>query len=283
VEWSPDSQWLAVYNRFGDSHQFLVMNAEGTDLQPLGTDSVHQSSWGWSPDSDVYYLDADLRVVRHSPVQNADRLVCDPRDLPGFLEELTPESGKLTVSPDGRFITVSVLAREDRSARGYRPDEEGDRDQVISFVLRSDGSGPQLIHQYLLGASRSISVPGFLWSPDGRHLYFLEPRSRDRVLHWSADSAAVTPVRLPVALGRGYIRPLPKSSGLLLWESGQFWRLSNQGQIERLGPDLIRTLRSSRIVDATDRTLIVEWANDQERDFLAAVDFETGEVTRIYP
>ncbi len=283
VEWSPDSQWLAIYNSFGSAYQFLVMNPEGSDLQPLATDSLVQGSWGWSPDSDVYYLDADLRVMHHSPAQNAGRLVCDPRDLPGFPEEMTPESGSLTVSPDGQFITVSVLAREDRSAVGYRPGGDADRDQVISFVLHSDGSRPQLIYRDVLGASRTIPDPGFLWSADGRHLYFLEPRSRHRVFHWSADSAAVTPVRLPVALGRGYIRPLPKSSGLLLWERGQFWRLNSEGQIEPLGPDLIRTLRSSRIVDATGRALVVSCTEGQERDFLAVVDFETGEVTRIYP
>jgi hypothetical protein len=285
VEWSPDSQWLAVYNSFGAAHQFLVMNAEGTDLQPLGTDSLIHGSWGWSPGSDVYYLDADLRVMHHSPAQNAGRLVCDPRDLPGFPEEMAPESGTLTVSPDGRFITVSVLAREDRSAAGYRPGGDADRDQVISFVLHSDGSSPQLIYRYVLGARRTIPNPHFVWSADGRHLYFLEPHSRDRVFHWSADSAALTRIRLPVALSRGSMELLPRSSGALLWEQGQVWTLDNQGQIEPLPSDLSQTLGFSRFVgfDAVGRALILKGLEAEPGNFLAAVDLETGEVTRIYP
>jgi WD40 repeat protein len=284
VEWSPDSQWLAVYKRFGDAHQFLVMNPEGTDLQPLGTDSLHRGFGGWSPDSDVYYLDADVRVMHHSPAQNAGHVVCDPRDLPGFPDDTAPESGGLTVSPDGRFITVSMLAREDSSSRGNRPREDSDRGGVFSFVLRADGSHSDLVYR---SAARPTTVdsPGFLWSPDGSHLYFLEPRSRDRVFHWSAASAALASIRLPVALSRGYIRPLPDSSGLLLWEQGRVWTLDNQGQIEPLRPDLSRTLGFSRIVgfDAAGRALILKGLEAEPGNFLAAVDLETGEVTRIYP
>jgi len=283
VEWSPDSQWLAVYNRFGSAPQFLVMDPEGSTLQPLATDSMIQESWGWSPDSDVYYLDADVRVIRHSPAQNAGHLVCDPRDFPAFPDGTTPDVGSLTVSPDGRFITVSILARENRSAERYRSDEDTRVDQIVSFLLHADGSHPQLIYQDPLGVSTRIHNPGFFWSPDARHLYFLDPRSRDRVFHWSAADEALSRVRLPVPLSRGYITALPDSSGMLLWEEDQTWTLDNQGHIEPLPPDLTRSLHTSSIVgfDAQGRAIFPR-ANETGYS-LVALDLHTGDITHIYP
>lgn len=283
VEWSPDSRWLTVYNMFGDKHEFLVMDPQGRDLRRLATKSLLGGSWGWSRDSAVYYLDAGLRVVRHSPVQNANHLVCDPRDFPEFPKGTAPEAGTLTVSPDGRFLTVSLLVRESRSAREYRSGGDADGDQVVSFVLRADGSQPQLIYRNLLGRSSTISNPGFFWSPDGRHLYFLEPKLRNSVLHWSAQRAVVGRIPLPVSLTRGYIRLLPHSSGLLVWQERRAWTLDDREQLRPLQRDYLRWLDISSIVgfDAAGRAIVPR--AEEVGHSLVSLDLATGETTRIYP
>ena len=283
VKWSPDSRWLTVYNCFGDKHEFLVMDPQGRELRRLATKSLLGRSWGWSRDSAVYYLDAGLRVVRHWPVQNANHLVCDPRDFPEFPKGMASEAGTLTVSPDGRFLTVSLLVRESRSAREYRSGGDADGNQVVSFVLRADGSQPQLIYRNLLGRSSTISNPSFLWSLGGRHLYFLEPELRNSIFHWSAERAVVGRIPLPVSLRRGYIRLLPHSSGLLVWEERRAWTLDDREQLRPLQRDYLRWLDISSIVgfDAAGRAIVPR--AEEVGHSLVSLDLTTGETTRIYP
>jgi Tol biopolymer transport system component len=92
VAWSPDGQWIAFRSDGSPDALLRVIHPDGTDLRTLTTGPADSDAFAtirWTPDSSriVFHRDGIWTV-----------------DLDENVEQLSPEGGYPTVSPDGRWV-----------------------------------------------------------------------------------------------------------------------------------------------------------------------------------
>lgn len=188
--WSPDGTRLAfVSDRQGKADLWIHDITTGTDTRI--TDSPEDVMFpAWSPDGrQIAFLLSDARNVWGTAV-----LSTVSADKPGAVKRLhTPLSapGKPTWSPDGLRIALSVL----------QPYSSRFREGISKILLVSPAGQPDryispLVNRTL--ATRGKNGP--VWSPDGRHMAYIQ----DGVL-WTVPvqpdgTAAGQPRQLTTAL-----------------------------------------------------------------------------------
>ncbi|UCC69370.1 MAG: ABC transporter permease subunit [Armatimonadota bacterium] len=298
AEWSPDASWLTVRGRSSGDEVLLLMHPDGSEQRLVallagGLGSIFSyvgRSWDWSPESDALYtLDPNGRLMRHSLAAGGSQTVWDPGALHLASQRRTAASGVISVSPDGRSIAVALISLPDRYTRmelesGFRRARIEREAVLLVFVVSADGSGRLLIRQ--IPAPANLRDLSFTWSPDGRRLYFVDPRADSRtLLQWSEAAGEATPVPLNLRPGWPQLVPVPEMGGVMIWDVGRLWLANDGGEVIAFPNERVRATVADYYPMGLDNRgrLIVRtfWADEPQ--IIAAVDLHTGESTPIYP
>ena len=298
AEWSPDASWVTVRGRSSGNEVLLLMHPDGSEqrlvaLLPGWLGSVPSyvgRCWDWSPESDALYtLDPNGRLMQHSLAAGGAQTVWDRSALGLAPQRRTAASGVVSVSPDGRSVAVALISFPDRYTRmeiesGFRR-RDAVRDGLIQvFMIALDGGRASLICESPLSVNmRSAS---FTWSPDGRRLYFVDPRPDSRtLLQWSEAAGEATPVPLNLRSGWPQLVPVPEMGGVMIWDGGRLWLASDSGEVIPFPNERVR----AAVTDyypmglANRGRLMVRTYSADEPEIIAAVDLHTGDLTHIYP
>ncbi|HEX5369786.1 MAG TPA: hypothetical protein VFY10_10275 [Dehalococcoidia bacterium] len=148
ASWSPDSKQLVVTLGRGPAPQLFTLNADGTDLRPIGVDEGVEPSWSH-----------DGRTITFTTARDiADLFSFDTQTH--AVRQLTHELGFdafVSWSPDdSQFLFIS-----DRTGR-----------QEL-YVMRPDGS-----NVVNLSKPSGLSILRASWSPDGKQIVFFSQDSR---------------------------------------------------------------------------------------------------------
>jgi outer membrane protein assembly factor BamB len=191
--------------------------------------------------------------------------------------------GWLTSSPDGREVAVALTA--------VRPVHQslgpGERTRHLLLVLAADGSSASVTQ--VSEDARSFFTGDLAWSGDGRTLYFVSGSSSGRLgakmraTVWRAGTGRTAAVTLPGREGLAWTAVLPDGR-LFLWSGSRAWMMDPDGRVTRLPTSAETALADSNLagVDRQGRLIVGKWKGD-EPSYLAALDLNTGKLTRIYP
>jgi hypothetical protein len=147
--WSPDGRTLVFESNLEGKYTLFVINADGSGLRRLTSDSSENTQPNWSPDG--------RRIVFSSNRSGTTELYTMNADGTGVTRLTSMGAGawyQSSFSPDGKWVTFQG-----------RPDNAWTRDRV--FVIGADGAGLRLLSDSALGAE------GPRWAPDGRTVRFL--------------------------------------------------------------------------------------------------------------
>jgi dipeptidyl aminopeptidase/acylaminoacyl peptidase len=238
----------------------------------------------FAPSGDVVYTQTDDgALVRH----DLARGTADTIWRPSRANWNSPQ--QLTVSPDGRRIAVSMTV-----APEVRLLPSGERTTVSSldelFVVSSDGSRSSLVDAQPRRTERGMTMDMLTvlgWSPDGRSLLYLRTYGAGRVyltraLSWrEGGKALVTSFELPMGPWQSATAP---DGSMLIVSKLTAWVIAPDGRARRLGETVAAAFGNTNLVgiDAEGQAILETPANGNH-SYLAALDLNTGKLTRIYP
>ncbi len=150
---SPDGKWIAFRSQ-RDGGGIFVISATGEPVRRL-TPSGHFYHPAWSPDG------LEILCTRENVVDPAER-TAGPRQLWAF----TVGAG------EGRLITSDDAAQPQWSPRGHRIACWGNRQKTHRDIWTMPASGGEPVD--VTNDEHLDWNP--VWSPDGKHLYFLSDR-----------------------------------------------------------------------------------------------------------
>lgn len=148
--WSPDGRKMVFESNLEGKYTLFVINADGTGLRRLTSDSSVNTQPNWSPDG--------RRIVFSSNRSGNTELYTMNADGTGVTRLTSMGRGawyRSSFSPDGKWVAFQG-----------RPDNTETRDRV--FVIGVDGSELRLVSDSALGAE------GPRWASDGRTIRFLQ-------------------------------------------------------------------------------------------------------------
>ena len=147
-EWSPDGRTLIFESTLAGNSSIYAINADGTGLRRLTTDTAESYQARWSPDG--------RRIVFSSERDGGTQIYTMNADGSGAVQLTSFPGGgyyQSSFSPDGNWIAFQG-----------RPDNRETRDRV--WAMRSDGSQLRLLSDTTKGAE------GPEWLADSRTLRF---------------------------------------------------------------------------------------------------------------
>lgn len=213
---SPDGKKILYQRNFMDimtdesTSRLWVMNADGSDNQPLTGKDTAESNASWSPDSE--------QVIFTSKTEHGSEifLYWIASDKTARLTQLDGSPKNLAWSPDGQQIAFAMKVAEEApmlvSAPAKPDDAEWAEPARITTRLKyeQDGSGyiePGFTQYFVVsrlgGAVRQVSSGEFQhssapsWTADGNSLVFSGNRNED----WEHDFANSEVYRLNIASG----------------------------------------------------------------------------------
>jgi hypothetical protein len=140
-----------------------------------------------------------------------------------------------------------------------------------------------------------------VWSGDSSTLYCVSTvgddwqTARDQVAVWRVGQAKAKLVTLPLR-GTGIAEVTALHDGRLIVEQGvQHWLIGSDGSARRVGGATGKALTNTHIagVDKHGRLIVEKWEVEERlvqgvpdaglASYLAAVDVDNGQMTRVYP
>jgi TolB protein len=165
-DWSPDGSKIIFDRESPSSDAIFIMNADGTGLIEVGSDTCTGACLGnsdpsWSPDgSKILFeqaegpiLPSDIATQVGLWVMNADGT--HPVQLTQLQTPTSSEDSQPAWSPDGKRI---VFTRINTTAEHFN-------EQAL-FIISRDGTGLKQMTSWELAAG------GAQWSPDGKRILF---------------------------------------------------------------------------------------------------------------
>ena len=294
VSWSPSGSWLAVAVGSDAGKWLLAMRPDGGEVmgsrllaaeEALGLGLGHD--WEASGKA-IYLLDEEAKLVRWTLPKGSKETVWRPDRGP---KGTSWEAGAVSVSPDGKWIAVSLqtpvhspvrLSRLENGKLVQRvlPAPAG---QVVAWrvaVVAADGSGEMVLWDD--SNSPNYQMPGFTWSADSSRLYFVVPT---KLMYWEAGEQEPRSVEgLPADFSR-QMAAVPEANELLIWRGprGQpVLAVGNDGRAKSLANTRVQEAsRGNGLLglDAEGRAVLYHY----ERPALSTLDLSTGDLKQIYP
>jgi hypothetical protein len=324
VEWSPDGSWVSVLTERRHPRMasaitalgqplggdvLLVMKPDGREARcvdiwrPSGAFQGRRHAWGQGRSRGaIFTLERDGRVLRHDLSSRRVETIWngpETSDVPG---EYVWEGGDISVSPEGRLISVILIgAPAPQLPGGFSSPPAGSAMAGWShfvFILATDGSRHLLIHQgkettEWISQSRHLG-----WSPDGRSLYLeihwpqesLPRRHRGRVaqvrvFRWREGEARAAPYEFPPGS-----QPPGPGDRLLKSPYGDTWLVDEKGELRPFPFERVISLAAGVIrypgynllgLELDGRAILQETAPFTGR--IIAVDLARGKVEKVYP
>jgi Cu-processing system permease protein len=290
AEWSPDASWLAIQEA-STRPRLLLMRANGKQARviPLsrfpGEFAPNQlgRSWAWaSSGRAIYCLKKGWLLLHHDLGTGGSREIWRTKvRLPGR------HTGGISVSPNGRWIALALLARSDELLKELRsPSPDASVPLLAAMVVAEDGSEthPVIIASPRLGFRQQVQL---LWSFDSQRLYVFLSGGRPALLRWQEGEGFASPLGLPQGLWVKQVALLPGDDELLLWGYNGIYLASKSGEVRPLPDSYLWPLSGGHDligVDARGRAIITPWPLEQgwPRE-LKAIDFKAARVRPLYP
>jgi DNA-binding SARP family transcriptional activator len=172
LSWSPDGQQI-VFNAGSDfevtqrhDRRLYIINADGSDLRHIFSESIHGAATAWSPDGQWIAFDHKCELwIIHPDGSGAQKLFGE------FDKLCTRHFGW---SPDGQWI--ALLSTE------YVPFPLPEK----AWVINRDGTASRVVHSF----EQRLDLGLIGWSPDGQHIACVREYDGEReVLLINADGS----------------------------------------------------------------------------------------------
>ena len=307
MQWSPDSKWLGITVPQWESNSMrvlflgldgrvaLAINTAGWFLRGAGRDS-----WSFARGSDaVYALGRGGAVTQYELPGGGSHELWTIAAAGLDAEDWFTQDGSIAVSPNGRHVAVALTVNE-QPAHQPRLGPAGRRSGVVRSLIAvfEPGAGGGTVIRFADELTRYRTL---VWSGDSTTFYCVSTvgdewgSARDRVAVWRVGQERAKLVTLPVrAMGAPEVVAL--ADGRLIEEQWkQHWLIGKDGSATRVGGAAGKALTNTHIagVDKQGRLIVEKWEGEERvvqgvpdaglASYLAAVDVDSGQLTKVYP
>ncbi|MFB3879834.1 MAG: ABC transporter permease subunit [Armatimonadota bacterium] len=305
VEWSPDGKWIVGTAPEWEASNVRVplLGLDGRverEISVLGRYWSYGDPWVFSPDGGAIYAFGEEGVVTRHDLATAESDEAWSAAKAGFSSsDWYLRNPRLAVSPDGRRLAIAAtFFPSDRRSRSG-PSSWAEALDVL-LVASTDGSHSTLVSREPWRRERGVAMEWettLTWLGDTGALLYLRPYGESGVYHVSAlqwrEGERTVPSVLQTPMGPWESATLPDGRTLIVAREGA-WLLHTDGRFERLSGRVRAAFEDAELagIDARGRAIVAkawaeEWgelgAHTHLASYLAAVDMETGEMTRVYP
>jgi len=304
IEWSPDSKWIGSVTPEGESNKLrvLLLGLDGRvqrEITALGWYGSQGDPWSFAPGGDaVYALGGEGGVTRYELANGESHEVWSAKAAGLDAKDWFVRDASLSVSPSGGRIAVALTAYERRghpAQIGYAGGRTTSR-SLIAVFEPDTAEARVVLTSGELTRSRTL-----VWSGDSTTLYCVSTvgdqwgSARDRVAVWRVGQERAKLVMLPVR-GMGIPEAIALADGRLIekqWK--QHWLIGKDGSATRVSGATEEALANTQIagVDRHGRLIVEKWQGEERwvhgvpgvrpASYLAAVDVDTGKLTKVYP
>ncbi len=297
VRWSPDSKWISMATQeesfYGGAARIFFLGLDGVVRRELVVidrfDSYTLSqAWDYAPTGDtVYAVSPDGVLERHDlatgklqEIWTIKAASLDPKDW--FLW------ANVAVSPDGRHIAMSLSMQPNPEHYVPTSNHGAKKWRFFFLVFKIEGRETRIVYK----EEGPRSVGPLLWSHDGRTLYRVASIAYDR----QTTAAPVTTWRVGESETRSITLPTPGYSDAALLQDNRLlvrrfldkrneaWLFSPDGRLVAVARRTQEALDKSYPVGVDKRgRLIVSKGEGMQPNYLAALDVDTGKLTKVYP
>jgi hypothetical protein len=304
IKWSPDSKWIGSVTPEGESNKLrvLLLGLDGRvqrEITALGWYGSQGDPWSFAPGGDaVYALGGEGGVTRYELANGESHEVWSAKAAGLDAKDWFVRDASLSVSPSGGRIAVALTAYERRghpAQIGYAGGRTTSRSLIAVFQPDTGETRVVLVSDEV---TRSQAL---VWSGDSGTLYCVRTAgddwqtARDQVAVWRVGRAEASVITLPMR-GTGMAEAAVLPGGRLIVERGaQYWVIASDAHARRVVGGIEQALTGATIAgaDVQGRLLVTKWEGEERwvegvpgvrpASYLAAVDVDTGQVTKVYP
>ena len=312
AEWSPDSKWIGLVTPEWESGRarILIVGLDGSLRREVTVTALGGwreyggwgTAWDYAPTGTVVYaLGNDGAVTRHELASGKAEEVWTIRAVGLEPGDWSLRNGSLAVSPDGKRVAVALTAYGRPDRRPQRVLESGRREvpaRSLIAVFEPDRAATRVVRSW----DEIAREQGLLtWTADGTTLYCVATvgddwqKTRDQVAVWRVGQAKAELVTLPLR-GTGMAEAAVLPGGRLIVQRGaQYWVIGSEAHARRVVGRMEQALTGASIagVDRHGRLLVTKREGEERwvhgvpgvrpASYLAAVDVDTGKLTKVYP
>jgi hypothetical protein len=309
ARWSPDGKWISVstptQDWHGDTVRVVFIGLDGVVRHELvAADRLDYDrptkGWDYAPSGGVIYaLGKNGAVTRHDLASGRSEEVWSINAAGLDPEDWGVREASLAVSPDGERVAVALAAFESPEHRTQAlPRTPPNQTRSLIAVFPPDGRGTQV----LFDSQQPIKAwHALAWSGDSSTLFSVAAVGKDRLdsqteaYTWRVGQGKASVATLPRVLGPPTDTAVLPGNRLLV--DRQVWAsiVDSDGHVSPLKEATSEALEGASIagVDKQGR-LIVEKFEVEERlvqgvpdallpSYIAAVDVDSGQLTKVYP
>jgi hypothetical protein len=303
VHWSADGKWIGLTTpEWEAGARVLFIGLDGIvrrEITAPGSYPDWGSAWDYAPEGAVVYALEAGTVTRHHLATGKSEEIWSIKAGGLNREDWDVPDASLAASPDGKRVAVAMTAylRREVATRVERRDSSSTPRSLIA-VFEPDTS------RTLVVSSSEESVRGenvLDWTSDSSTLYCTSPISvgdnsrripKTKIAVWRVGQAQAEAVILPTW---GCERAVLRDNRLLVSWSGETWVIDPHGRAASMGGPLTRSLAHTSIAGIAKQghLIVTKWQGEerwaegvpgvQPASYLAAIDVDTGQLTKVYP
>jgi WD40 repeat protein len=312
IKWSPDGKWIGLVTPGWESGRarILIVGLDGSLRREVTVTALAGwrgygdwgTAWDYAPTGAVVYaLGNDGAVTRHDLATGRSDEVWTMKAAGLDPEDWAVQDGSLALSPDGKSAAVALIAYERPKHRARAVPAAGGRDTSVRSliaVLQPDSGEASVV---LSSEKVTRAQHTLVWSGDSGTLYSVFTsgddwqNARDQVAVWRVGQAEASVITLPMR-GTGMAEAAVLPAGRLIVQRGaQYWVIGSDAHARRVVGGIEQALTGATIagVDMQGRLLVTKWEGEERwvegvpgvrpSSHLAAVDVDTGKLTKVYP
>jgi hypothetical protein len=288
LEWSPDGKWVALVSPESTGVKIVFLGTNGMvrrTVTALGWYGFGSAAWAFARSGGVVYaMGGDGAVTRYDIASGTSGVVWTTTAAGLDPERWVLTMGRLAVSPDGRRVAVAVTAYERpesyRAPIALGPGRRSALGRSIIAVFESETRQARVVAS---SEEPAGDQAGLAWS--GSTLYCVSvlgedwQSSRTQVAVWRVGQTQARIAPLPV---RGPVETALLPGNRLL--VARRWIIDSDARVTPTTGAVEDALAGSSVagMDSQGRLIVTRWEGE-EKSYLAALNVDTGQVTRIYP